>query len=552
MSHAKTNPIYDTVPQQRQGDQLELSANQAVTLYPEYIPSGIPELAAVIQTANMSNADYFKESGESVDCLMVVDMRSVPLSNVPGYKTFADQYVTETAEYMLIDYANLDFKNNQGFKALRAGESFDYGRPTDRTPSSDKKSRFQGASSSTSRNHFNISIGTNGEVTVMDLGSSNETTILTGKNAQEALQDNDRQLKLLAAAPAIGQTALKIELDNFEVETGTSRAIILEEAELTHLKDAAYDPNQPQLTRELLLQYPQLEAKGGLRIGNHDFMFSGVVTGRGERKHAVAYVKDDAGKVSPRLFYKSMSDGGWRVTAGVYEDGVYSKGEDSNDGGYVQLTKPVEEIVQYLEMTEKNGSATIDMDNVRSLFMLKSLEQQGLNNFDSEVKATRLDGRKSRALYEAYQPGVGYTKDGIQARRELAKVELPKGFEPAFDTVERQYRTTHSLAGKTNYKVFAAKLNGRAIEWHMAESEQGDVWIDKIAYKDADINSYGTASEVILAGALSTKPYEYKSQLNNMNEGLDYLQVNSQAYVRMAPFWNNLAPIQRYKQNRRQ
>lgn len=539
-------------PQQPSGATHELAPHQSVVITPELVPSGKPELAAVVQASNSELATYHAQRERPVDKLMVVDMRSVPPSNVHGYRLFGEEYITASADYLLIDPVNLDFENNQGFKALRAGETFNYGRPTDQTPSTDRKSRFKNASSVTSRDHFDIAIGLDGSVTITDKNSSNGTVVLTGDVAHEAMNNNNREIKVLSTAPEIGKLVLQNEVDNFAAETGTTRAIILGQSELSALKDVAYDPSQPILTRELLLQYPELEAKGGIRMGNYDFMFSGIVSDAAQRKHAVAYVKDDAGKVSPRLFYKSVSDGGWRATPGVYDDtGAYSKGEDDKDGGYVQLTKPMEEIVQYLEATEKQGTIPIDGKDLRSLFKLQNLDRQGLNSFDQEVKVTRLQGRKLKALYDAYQPGVGFMKDGSKARQELAEVVLPKGFEPTFDTVERRYDTAHSLAGKTKVKVYAAEFEGRAIEWHMAESELGDVWIDKIAFKNAEVNSYGTANEVILAGALSTKPYEYSSQVERMAKGADFEYINSSTYVCMSPFWNNLKPIQRYRQNRR-
>ena len=545
--HTIANP--NQIPQQRVGDQFELNAQHAVEINPMQPTTGKPEIAAVIQASSDTNAEYHASEGNVVDRLMVVDMRSVPPSNVRGYKLFGEEFVTASADYLLINPAILDFDKGLGFKALRAGESFNYGRPTEQTPKSDKKLRFKGASPATSREHFNITVGAEGSITITDLGSANQTAVLTGQYAQEALKGNERQLHMLAAAPNIGKTVLQQELDNYVAETGTSRATILGHAAVDNLKNQAYNPTQPELSRELLLQYPELAPKGGLRIGNYDFLFSGIVSDESKRKHAIAYVTDEAGKVLPRLFYKSISDGGWRVTPGVYEDTkAYSKGEDSTDGGYVQLTKPLEEITQYLEIMEKQGTIALNMEDVRTLFEIEKQERQGISNFETEVKATRLQGRKSKALYEAYQPGIGFKEDAIRARKHLANIELPKGFEPSFDVIERQYQTTHSLAGNTLFKVYSAQLDGRAVEWHMAASEKGDYWIDKITYKDTAVTTYGTASEPILVGALSAKPYEYQSQLQNMDAGIDYKYIGSNQYASLAPYWSRIPSVKRFKQ----
>ena len=530
------------------GFNVELEAYQAFQIVPELSQNHQPELAAVIQAASHQNAVYHADSGIAVDNLMIIDMRAVPPSSLPGYKLFGSEYVTAQADYLLIDPKNLDFTKDQGFKALRKGETFVYGRPTEETAIHDKKRRFSDASSATSRNHFEIVVGEKGKLSITDLDSSNGTSVLTGIAANKLMGTGERLAHVLKIANQLGRTALQLEVDNYVSETNTSRASILGPEKAAAVLAKSDDETQPKLTRELLRQYPELAPQGGIHMGNYDFVFSRIVAGEDGRKHAVAYVEDAVGKIVPRLYYKSVSDGGWRCTPGIYDDSkTYSKGEDSSDGGYAQLTKPVEEIAQYLETIEMDGEVAFDRTEFNSLFSLKDQAKEGLDSFDKEIRVKRLDGRKQRVLYSVYQPGIGYIIEASKARKALEAVVLPKAFEPTFDVIDRQYKTNYSLAGKSIVKVFRAELTGRPIEWHMAQSELGDSWVDKIVYKDAGITSYGTYDEVILAGALSTKPYEYLSQLDHMEEPADFKRINSGTYASLQPFWNRLPPIKRFK-----
>ena len=62
--------------------------------------------------------------------------------------------------------------------------------------------------------------------------------------------------------------------------------------------------------------------------------------------------------LQPRLFYLSNSDGGWRASPYIRQDGRYSKG---NHFHYTQETKPTEEVVSYLEGAKKCGMGDIGL-----------------------------------------------------------------------------------------------------------------------------------------------------------------------------------------------
>ncbi len=528
------------------GFGIELQPGGSVGITPELSKQPYPEVAGVIETSLSGEGD------SGFDQLMLIDMRSVPVAGKfhgHNYKEFGGTMVIEDAAYILVNPALADMSSDKGYKALRHGESFTYGRPTEATPLNDKRHRFAGGSKATSRSHFEISVDEKGVVFVKDTNSTNGTKVLTGKFANEALQSHEHYEKATVLAPNIGAVASRGLYESYRSETADSETRIMTDYEIKDsLRGVAEDASQPELTRELLKRYPELEAKTGIKLGEYTFMFSGIIGGR--RKHAIAYVQDAAGKVVPRLFYKSMSEGGWRSTPGLYDDdGTYSKGVRQNYGGYVQNTKPVEQIGQLLELMEGRdvASGAVNTDEVTGLFGLGYQSKHNLNSFESELTITEVAGRKTRGL-DAYEPGQGFTSKRDKARHEIANMQLPKGFEPSFSSVEREYGFNHSLAGPTNIRVYNATYNGRAIEWHVAESGSGDTWVDKITFKDAKVTSYGTSSEVILAGTLSAKPFEYSSQRGGgMIAGEDYVPLSTKVYDSLAPLWKQMPWLRRYQ-----
>lgn len=168
------------------------------------------------------------------------------------------------------------------------------------------------------------------------------------------------------------------------------------------------------------------------------------------------------------------------------------------------------------------------------------------STFADEVSVTEVRG----ANMDAYISGVG-AADGLLSRDKLRAMELPVGFEPDFtEEPSKVYRMKHTLAGDTGVEVYAANLNGRPIEWHVAHDEaKNRVWIDRIIYKDNKVTTYGTQKEVIVAGALSAKPFDYVSQLSGMREGQDWTRHN-QRYGDISATLNEIPAIRHYRLSR--
>lgn len=322
-----------------------------------------------------------------------------------------------------------------------------------------------------------------------------------------------------------------------------------------YLKEAK---SQQYETVQDLLDRPRLAPVTGVQIDDKDFLFSEILQTE-TRKIAIGYVSggDRPDKLQPRLFYKSDSDGGWR-SAPYIVDGKYSKGTDAAElgeqvefGQYVQLTKPNELISAALDQQayrqDERGRGgempykQIALNDIAQIYSKDRMTREMHGTFDKEVRVTQVE---SPGL-DAYVSGVGV--NGAHFREDIKSMILPVGFEPDFSEPSKTYEMTHSLAGETEIEVFPAVLNGRSVEWHVAhDTAKNRVWIDRISYTDGAVTTYGTQQEVIVAGVLSAKPFDYDNQLKGMQEGRDWNRYND-SYADISPILDEIPAIKHYR-----
>lgn len=314
------------------------------------------------------------------------------------------------------------------------------------------------------------------------------------------------------------------------------------------------DKDQLELTRSLLFN-PELRPTGVLKIDDKEFYVGKIWSTDSGRDQAVMFVKNGSGVLMPRVLYKSKSDGGWRSCPGLEDGYRYSKGLGFH---YTQETKPHENIIRYLEEADKTGhrSASYSTDVIEEYF--DGGKSSGWNSFDKEVAL--YDDKGVLREFQKYPPGY-YTKEKL--KNLGGEISLPtkfkeldfsnpglKEFLPNFSQPPvKTGRTKHTLLGYINIEAFTAKLNGRPVEWVMAYDKNGRVWVDRIAFLDAKINSYGVSSEVINSGALTNKPLEYVSQVTALEKGRDYQEFDSR-YADITPLLDNLLPIRQFRKAR--
>jgi hypothetical protein len=492
------------------------------------------------------NYDPNTDTSENIDELAIIDMRSAKRDS-QGAKLFNDQLIDHTIEYLVIDPKQLDWETGKGFKGLRKGEAFTFGRPVEgQTPADDPRWRFDKTSRRTSRNHVSFKVDALGEIYVQDEESANGTFVATGTAAHERMAPDSTTVD--KTVPRITDMPRKTA-ENLQ-RTQQAEGIVLDEKSIAHFIEMAQHTDQPELTKELT-GVDALAPKTGLMIDNKEFYFTRTFT-TGNRKHIIAYVKEaDSNKLSPRLFYKSFSDGGWRSTPYIHRGGVYSKGKESKAGGYVQETKPVASVGRMLEAIDQHPPVTnTDHQNLSSLFSKERQSRDGVLDYDEQVTSTKLDEQWASELYANYEPGIGYIKEAKEAREGLENMHLPEGFEPDFNTKPKNvYTVNHSIAGPVTISVYNAEYSGQNMEWHVAEDTEGNVWLDKVAPENSGTTTYGTSTHILRLGALSAKPFEYASQVKGMEWGIDYDAVPGSSYVDLRKkYWGEMPWVQHYKQ----
>lgn len=312
-------------------------------------------------------------------------------------------------------------------------------------------------------------------------------------------------------------------------------------------------------TRELFSHFPP---KSGIDIDGQEFMLSKIVKGS-SREHCVGYVKLESGQVAPRLFYKSNSDGDWRV-APYYESwtdgagkrrGYYSKG-DAVDFGYVRETRLNDNLRTLLDM--KAGLETAftaenppEQGNQEVEWILGRFSQTALGNtntYTDEVDATPLGYKsKEKGVFD-FEPGGGFVApDGVPAREKFARTDVADVLAPNFDMPIVGLRVSeHPVLGEITTEAVAS--NGGNLVWNFSRDKQGRVWVSGVVNAGKKRpNSYGTDEEIVSAGIFDNKPIEYKSQIDGLQEGVDFAETDHPSYVDITPLLDNLKIIKDYR-----
>lgn len=322
---------------------------------------------------------------------------------------------------------------------------------------------------------------------------------------------------------------------------------------------------QMELTRELM-QTPDFRPTEMIKTGDEIF-YAGAVIKNGDRDQAIMYYFDQKNnRLIPRVFYKSNSDGGWRSCPGYLSQyHIYSKG---NNIHYTQETKPSAELVNYLEsQSDLNNVVHFRGDALKKYFDIpKDAPKPEWYSFDNECK--EFDDKGVLAKFQKFPPGHyseralakhldydtmydlmqdgKYPLDQDFSKFNFDTLELKK-FKPDFSKTPEAGITKHTLLGDVNTMSFSAELNGRPVKWTFAYDKDGRVWVDRIVFTDADVNSYGVPAEVIDSGALTNKPIEYRKQVDGITSENYKKFGQGDTYVDITPLLNNIPLIQEFR-----
>lgn len=469
-----------------------------------------------------NQADYFN----------IIDIRNV-YKNSNGTKEYAGYSFDPTVEYLVVS-RDLNFDYGKGFKGLRSSEGeVIFGRYDGKLMSpNDYRSRFNTGPYS-SRNHFSISVNKDG-LLIKDTESTNGTTVFYD-SSQPTLHDRGTNKH---PAP----------------KTKSSEHRVVNERLLNLINS---HPDQYELTKRLANEADTAPVNE-IDIDNNKFLLSPIQ--EGVRKFAVLYSQmNTEGMYAPRLLYKSNSEGGWRVVPyGVSRNGHLNKGLHVDYGGYTQETKLDDRLAKVLSDMENTAEMCIIplRPHITMEFLIEDITDSDFDTYQDEIKIDFIGSTDFVGAYDLYKqsPGRGFVYDDMRSARDhFSELRLPPDLMPNFENrPTRIYKDNHAMLGNITTEVFEVNYLGRPIEWHVSSDKDGRVWIDKLKYKHAKINSYGSSSPIILAGLLNNKPIEYKQQTEGLQEYLDYDELkDSLSYVDITKLLDNLAVIKKYRLHRK-
>jgi len=391
------------------------------------------------------------------------------------------------------------------------------------------------------------------------------------------------QLVLKEGAKEEKSTENKTWYINIPAAPPLSQAIVDEI--LASMKTQATD--QPETLSQKLAQHAldvasKFPPKQGIKIEGKDFYLSQRTSHRG-RAYAVLYSKIQENGVDQwrvRLVYRSNSNGFWRSTSyvvlGRIEKGVhYTQDfvlhrELAKTLNFEDLGQPQEvDLSEYFTYNRQafaygdGGGLSKDIEQLR-IFVEMLFESSDKIEFsqDKDFKlyvngagfGNNMNGPEI-APHPYFKPDCS-PETRQKFFKSLTKEKLTK-FYPNFATKEGTYLRSHTMLSKPiaegslsleeniRTDIFHASLNDRTVEWHFSYAiGTKEPWIERIRFADSKITSYGSDKEVIDSGALTLKPFEYSTQIECLNQPLDFRNVpNNNTYKDIRPFLKNFAPI---------
>lgn len=320
---------------------------------------------------------------------------------------------------------------------------------------------------------------------------------------------------------------------------------------------------------------------------HHEFDIEGVrYRYEGPALRGYAFTSTDQEGAGRMFFaYQSNSEGGWRVSQGVYMHvnhqvapyWRYIKGpEVYQDSHYTQDTQPhpafeqelweivandfrpghpelagqYDQLHQHLSLLLQHDRNSLDdarRDFHRQITRvpLGSPDLQELlslmptGNWHPETLAAMLGLPEDdpAALWQAYEAQIQQLNNYLQT----------EGVIPDFSTEPTDARRfEHRFLGPCYTEIFTHAHGGHSYEWHMSRDLRGHVWIDRIRLAGSPPTPYGTDAYVVASGVLTSKPIEHTRFTLGIPERVE---IPESGYSDITALLNRLAPIQQYRQH---
>ena len=272
-----------------------------------------------------------------------------------------------------------------------------------------------------------------------------------------------------------------------------------------------------KLTPDALLN-ANLEPRFKVEIDGTEIGLSGTFDIGGGRDAAIGYVKCPDGKIMQRSYYRSNSQGVWRLLPDYVlsfhpRDKWYSKGYSEE-----MMIVPSKMQAALCAITEQGPTDTGGI-NGEQLFFGTAKHYSSKDEWGAACRA----GKLRSSVYKEVSPRASMALDGRGAissnKRQPEKLRMVGGYlaQPNFDDETRQFTTPTGVYGEMTVdcvrsadKKLMYLFNHATVEYPDGQSEKV-VWLGGIE-TDSPITSGGIRRDWVAAGDIATPPLEYASQ----------------------------------------
>ncbi len=349
-------------------------------------------------------------------------------------------------------------------------------------------------------------------------------------------------LKITEQASAAAATTPKVEAAavarTAAADTATlTKNKMLNAAEGQRLIDKAkFFGSDQKFVNETVKKYG-LQPNETVKVGNTKFSI-GDPFDIGDGRVAAIAVIENGGTTSTRLFYKSNSQGIFRLLPGTTSNGWFSKGV-----GEASLDAP--------SAVQRALSEKISSNSVRTN-LPENFHQFVVPEYKTSYEAMVAAG-KDPALAVSRQDILIPNKNIIESKATIhaSPQELKlanSSYAPEFATGKvTTYETTTSAAGKVTANVFKS-VDG-SLEYTFFEDKTGRAWIASIDSTKNPINEAGIRSTSVNTGDLTMPRYEYPAQIPEGYRGTGRFGP-SNSYGDAWPYLRETPLIKAYYQSR--
>lgn len=248
-----------------------------------------------------------------------------------------------------------------------------------------------------------------------------------------------------------------------------------------------------------------------------------------EKHHVVIALVEFSGKVYPRIFYHSNSQGTWRTTPFALKEGGASK-EDVLRFALAAGIKMDEQNINFPSSREIDKQIVwLGKGPTESSTQLPTELICGLNRFPfqgaskSLFKAGRLvETMKKKEdnpfnqvhLRESMRVEHGHNQGGKHFNIEPSKAIMPlnQALHPNFSEIVLEVKQNIPIYGEVTAKVFYS--TDKSLAYLFYETKDGRAFLSNVEDRNAPINSFGVRNDYINLENMDSPLYEYPEQIN--------------------------------------